>query len=56
MVLAVWYGTSLGFSPKYSPNSRVQAPEGPHIYRKDGYYYLMAAEGEPRSQCLLMIL
>ncbi|TFK27128.1 arabinofuranosidase [Coprinopsis marcescibilis] len=21
------------------------APEGPHIYRKDGYYYLMAAEG-----------
>lgn len=20
-------------------------PEGPHIYRKDGYYYLMAAEG-----------
>ncbi|KAK0629046.1 glycosyl hydrolase [Bombardia bombarda] len=21
------------------------APEGPHIYRKDGYYYLLAAEG-----------
>ncbi|KAK3937883.1 glycosyl hydrolase [Diplogelasinospora grovesii] len=21
------------------------APEGPHIYRKDGYYYLIAAEG-----------
>ena len=23
-----------------------QAPEGPHIYRKDGYYYLLIAEGE----------
>ncbi|SPQ26976.1 655ff5b2-9586-4fd7-b546-5ec898439ef9 [Thermothielavioides terrestris] len=22
-----------------------QAPEGPHIYRKDGWYYLLAAEG-----------
>jgi beta-xylosidase len=22
-----------------------QAPEGPHIYNKDGYYYLLAAEG-----------
>ncbi|KAJ9151208.1 Beta-xylosidase [Pleurostoma richardsiae] len=22
-----------------------EAPEGPHIYRKDGYYYLQAAEG-----------
>lgn len=21
------------------------APEGPHIYRKDGYFYLMIAEG-----------
>lgn len=23
-----------------------QAPEGPHIYKKDGYYYLMIAEGK----------
>lgn len=23
-----------------------QAPEGPHIYRKDGYYYLLIAEGK----------
>lgn len=22
------------------------APEGPHIYKKDGYYYLMIAEGK----------
>lgn len=21
------------------------APEGPHLYRKDGWYYLLAAEG-----------
>lgn len=24
----------------------LQAPEGPHIYSKDGYYYLLAAEGK----------
>ena len=23
-----------------------QAPEGPHVYLKDGWYYLLAAEGE----------
>ncbi len=29
----VWYGTGGRY------------PEGPHIYKKDGFYYLMAAEG-----------
>ncbi|KAH6949696.1 glycoside hydrolase family 43 protein [Ilyonectria sp. MPI-CAGE-AT-0026] len=29
----VWAGTSLGYD------------EGPHIYKKDGYYYLLIAEG-----------
>lgn len=24
----------------------LEAPEGPHIYYKDGYYYLLAAEGK----------
>lgn len=23
-----------------------KAPEGPHIYHKDGYYYLLVAEGK----------
>ena len=27
----------------YGSNKR--APEGPHIYKKDGYYYLLQAEG-----------
>ncbi|KAK7456902.1 beta-xylosidase [Colletotrichum acutatum] len=26
------------------------APEGPHIYRRDGYYYLLAAEGEANGE------
>jgi beta-xylosidase len=30
-----------------SVDNEMQAPEGPHIYRKDGWYYLLAAEGEP---------
>ncbi|KAH6638497.1 glycosyl hydrolase [Boeremia exigua] len=30
---SIWYGTGEGFS------------EGPHLYRKDGFYYLMTAEG-----------
>lgn len=25
---------------------KCQAPEAPHIYRKDGIYYLLIAEGE----------
>lgn len=24
-----------------------KAPEGPHIYHKDGFYYLLVAEGMP---------
>ena len=28
------------------PDHTAQAPEGPHIYRKDGWYYMLAAEGE----------
>ena len=32
---------------RVSPMLRaLQAPEGPHIYHKDGYYYLLAAEGK----------
>lgn len=29
----IWHGTRIGFT------------EGPHLYKKDGYYYLMCAEG-----------
>lgn len=29
----IWNGTDAG------------TPEGPHLYRKDGWYYLLAAEG-----------
>lgn len=25
---------------------QTQAPEGPHIYQRNGYYYLLIAEGE----------
>ena len=32
-VVTVWYGTG------------GRHPEGPHLYKKDGYYYLMIAEG-----------
>src|SRR5947207_141085 len=31
-----------------------EAPEGPHIYRKDGYYYLLAAEGTFIFSCGIM--
>jgi beta-xylosidase len=30
-----------------------QAPEGPHIFRKDGYYYLLVAEGRLKVEILL---
>jgi beta-xylosidase len=26
-------------------HAALQAPEGPHLYKKDGYYYLLIAEG-----------
>lgn len=28
-----------------------QAPEGPHVYLKDDWYYLLAAEGRQRLYC-----
>lgn len=31
------------------------APEGPHIYRKDGYYYLLAAEGGTGKEHMVTI-
>ena len=37
---------SLCSLPRISPDYTEQAPEGPHIYRKDGWYYMLAAEGE----------
>lgn len=53
-VTTIWTGTggqvitmSLEFPILVSSNTRPpgQAPEGPHFYFKNGYYYLMIAEG-----------
>jgi beta-xylosidase len=48
----IWEGTgglvsfwSCSHLSKLYLTSDLQAPEGPHIYKKDGYYYLLAAEG-----------
>lgn len=30
-----------------------QAPEGPHVYFKDNWYYLLAAEGKENFKCRL---
>ena len=32
-----------------------KAPEGPHIYKKDGWYYLLAAEGGTGLQHMVTI-
>ncbi|MEH7304994.1 glycoside hydrolase family 43 protein [Neobacillus drentensis] len=29
----------------YNGSGKITTPEGPHIYKKDGWYYLLAAEG-----------
>lgn len=48
----IWEGT--GGEVSYNGDSEYRAgvnigkaPEGPHIYRKDGFYYLLVAEGMP---------
>ena len=38
-------GTLVGEKRKVWNGTGGRYPEGPHIYKKDGYYYLMAAEG-----------
>jgi beta-xylosidase len=34
----------------------MQAPEGPHVYLKDGWYYLLAAEGTKSENCIITVI
>lgn len=45
MVRNRWSGKYVVLSGVHTVITSVQAPEGPHIYKKDGFYYLLIAEG-----------
>lgn len=58
-----WYGWPGKLDAEHFPIAPkakcVEAPEGPHVYLKDGYYYLLVAEGDlieiGKTWCLLII-